>query len=620
MQFSRCCKLAYSIRSRFPAIGMSQLGGLRAISFDTSSSRPPNGQAHTLIQQQTRRSQLIELATEMSQRLRKEQSMTGELAQWGYLIERLAGTPTKETDVGILYMNGTEQQAALIASMPQLRYPNSPYTQQTILQTMSREHKDPSFLAANYGDKDIVVRMYSAANQQSRGFFDQGVFVDWLYWCHRIIIVTDRSRIVRTLTQEQAVRHILEHHPNVCLCFGGLDSNPDAIEIMTDVLQDVLAMAMPRKQNLPQLEIRPMAGIQREVNLKNADAYRSLFMRRPEALQMDLLADAIQTAIKFAASDGKEGDLSIETTDSYKLPPLLEGYLNDKRTGMSPASQRAMKSFAKNDLQSVDASIGEIKQRVRAWFGSSKIWQSLFMRVHETADTLVEDAIADRAMEAAEMGMVHATGRLNEHSRYVAKELVRELLEMESRMYLVDPTAMVLARDGLRAMAQQGNIVEPSFLVQYVWRVRARFMQYDEVLDDIPRQIRWSLAQFWAISGGGVGVSLLAITPWEYAALGSAVFVALALFWLRRCWQQLEQQVYWRLDSQGADLRAQLLEAHKRSLVDGIDQPIRGHLSELLAAQHQQLAATRSRAAANSAVITKPILESWKSRLLSARS
>ncbi|KAJ1718973.1 hypothetical protein LPJ53_006173, partial [Coemansia erecta] len=110
------------------------------------------------------------------------------------------------------------------------------------------------------------------------------------------------------------------------------------------------------------------------------------------------------------------------------------------------------------------------------------------MRVYEVSDDLIDNAILDRSFEAADLGMVHAAGRLNESIRSIANDLASEIesvFESLSDDVYTDPALTKSAVNALRAIASQKDPVDPFVLARHVWDVRKQMIE-SSILENVP--------------------------------------------------------------------------------------------------------------------------------------
>ncbi|KAJ1737040.1 hypothetical protein LPJ72_000864 [Coemansia sp. Benny D160-2] len=257
---------------------------------------------------------------------------------------------------------------------------------------------------------------------------------------------------------------------------------------------------------------------------------------------------------------------------------------SDKST-LSKLSSRLQCGFAESsDVAAIDRSVGAIKQRVQRWFSSGEIWKSVFMKVEEVSDTLVEDAILDRSFEEADLAMIHAAGRLNGSISNAVDELAEALdrayctaLTDKDTLVAADPSAVSSTMSALRGLALRKEPVNQFSLAKNVWNTRKELAE-SEILTSIPTYIRTSLAGFWAINAGSILASIGSLMymgiPLVYTVSGEVAFVVLSLAWLGHRWRQLSASLYRHLDDRSAELSRKVLETHRLELWAQLDQPI----------------------------------------------
>ncbi|KAJ2007617.1 Transmembrane protein 14C [Coemansia thaxteri] len=432
---------------------------------------------------------------------------------------------------------------------------------------------------------------------------DINAFADWLFDCDCVVIVADRAGIAQTLTGTKSFLQCLQLHPSTLHVLTGLGTSHATVSSFSGLLREVLGS----------LGLPISSAIDSAYWLTPAEALLSQDMEaaQPDLLHGDLtarLASAIRAAILCAEHGGSTAVVQagrglsapqIGSTTAFSTAGLskallacLDSAARSDIKSLSPVSKHIQHGFEGTDLLTVDASIGATKSRVRAWFAGGTVWQSALMRVFEVSDTLIDDAILQRYLEGAELGMVHAAGRLNESIRNSASRLANELNCLRESANSTDTEALdaeiVSARDALRAVAVQSEAVGKFVLARHVWSMQKRLAENDEFLDSIPGYVRWSLAQFWAIGASALATSVCSAVyfgvPLVYATSGGLGLLALAFLWLGRRWRVLEARVHRHLDSQCASLRSELAAAHRQVLIAAIDQPLLRHTSKLAAA------------------------------------
>ncbi|KAJ1718874.1 hypothetical protein LPJ53_006246 [Coemansia erecta] len=299
-----------------------------------------------------------------------------------------------------------------------------------------------------------------------------------------------------------------------------------------------------------------------------------------------ILASALESSIRCIEDGGKDTLVPVARpvkAVSFKatpLPALADRTFRNLEESVSSASKRIQLDFEGGDLATVDASAGAIKQRIEMWFSSGKIWKTLMMRVYEVSDDLIDNAILDRSFEAADLGMVHAAGRLNESIRSIANDLASEIesvFETPSDDIYTDPALTKSAINALRAIASQKDPVDPFVLARHVWDARKQIIE-SSILESVPRYAHWSLSQFWAVHASAVAGTTASImylgAPLQYSATGGLGVSLLAFVWLGRRWVQLQRSLYSDIDARANDLRGTLLDAHKRVLEARLGKPI----------------------------------------------
>ncbi|KAJ2190042.1 hypothetical protein GGH18_003345, partial [Coemansia sp. RSA 530] len=361
-----------------------------------------------------------------------------------------------------------------------------------------------------------------------------------------------------------------------------------------------------------------------------------------ESSRLDLLASSLGAAIACVENGGTTAFIAappssktqeiVKDEASVLITSRLSAFL-DKTDGcdlglLSLPSKRIQDDFESGDLQTVDASVGIIKQRICQWFSSGKIWQSMFMRVYEVSDSLIDNAIVDRSFEEADLGMVHATGRLNESVKRIASELVNEIDTLSSSvspgtaaMSASNPSAVVAAKNALCALAQQKEPIHPFQLARQVWAARERLAQ-SEIVEGVPRYIHTSLVQFWSIHAVALTGATTSIVyfgaPVHLAMTGGLSVSILAFVWLARRWNQLRSNLYKYMDNDAASMRTELSAAHKAVLQSELDSPISACVKDITGLQC--LVATDSSQSQSTSKNCESLTTAWKSRLTSALS
>ncbi|KAJ2780797.1 hypothetical protein H4R18_003265, partial [Coemansia javaensis] len=398
---------------------------------------------------------------------------------------------------------------------------------------------------------------------------DADAFADWLAACGRLVVAAPRAGVVEALAREPAVRRALAVHPGTRLAVAGLEPSRAAADLLAGVLREALGLL-----GAPVPAFCAAPG--RIVPLGAGAGLAASDHAGPDA-QQRLLAGALRGAIAAAEAGGAE---ALPLAPSADGGPLVRGLLGpaggDGPGGLSPLSARIQAEFEGGDLGAVDGSVGAIKARIVEWFGRGRIWRAALMRVDETADSLVEGAVLDRSFEEAELGMVHAAGRLNAAVRGAASEAAGELGACAAQ---AGQPALLRARMALEALALQRAPVAPTALARHVWAARLRLSQSD-VLGGVPRYIRWSLGLLWGAPAAALAGAVLLGAPLHYAAAGGAGALALALAWAVRRWARLQARLCRHVDAHGAALRAELAAAHRAALQTHLDAPVRGCIGD----------------------------------------
>ncbi|KAJ2125859.1 Transmembrane protein 14C [Coemansia sp. RSA 720] len=577
---------------------------VRHISIQPLYASPDKQEANSDIPREDKASQLRELASDIESALRSVQSVA--LNTWADRIGRISKHTPPLRRVGVLYATGKESQTAQLAGAIigfqeagsdthafADEVCRSLYENSTAIASLSPEvgrfdNRGVSFLAATVANTD------------------RDLFADWLYSCEHIVLVTDRSNIVQTLISTPGLWLAMRFHPRVRLAVDGLESSSETVAAFSDLLRESLTMLGASESlfgSTPHL-ITSLAAACAKPDASNATSGRSVIEElindapSGESSRMDLLASSLGAAIACVENGGTTAFIAappssktqeiVEDEASVLLTSRLSAFL-DKTDGcdlglLSLPSKRIQDDFESGDLQTVDASVGIIKQRICKWFASGKIWQSMFMRVYEVSDTLIDNAIVDRSFEEADLGMVHATGRLNESVKRIASELANEIDALSTSvspgtvaMTASNPSAVVAAKNALCALAQQKEPIHPFRLARQVWAARERLAQ-SEIVEGIPRYIHTSLAQFWSIHAvalTGATTSIVYFSmPVHLAMTGGLSVSILAFVWLARRWNQLRSNLYKYMDNQATSMRTELSAVHKAVLQSELDSPI----------------------------------------------
>ncbi|KAJ1892034.1 hypothetical protein LPJ66_006582 [Kickxella alabastrina] len=558
----------------------------RFINVQLLSEEPTS--AGTIIQRPNAESQLHDLAADMVAALETTQSAA--LSRWANRIRTLSTGHGSGGKVGVIH-SGPHSNAVV---------------------------------AAKGTNIDYISFMDASASSTSND-----VFVDWLYSCDRVVVVAERAKLVQTLASSAMIYAALRLHPGVVLIVEGLEVSCDAVDAFSGLLRESLQMlgvVSPTTDN----------GV---FSVAPAEDVRSVLERlHKEGAHSGLLASAIGAAISSAETGyvsapflfgsptvASNGHIPSPVFSSRIMQFLSAHSQQDAESmHMTATSKTIQRDFECGDLTTVDSSAGAIKYRTQQWFASGKVWQALFMRVYEVADNLIDNAILDRSFEAADLGMIHAAGRLNESIPRVAAEMANEL-EMLSRnpaaIESIDSSALESAIRALRAMACQTDCVDQFVLAQHVWAARKGLVDSD-ALESIPRHMHWSLSQFWAIHASAFASATTASVyfevPLQYAATGGLGLSLLAFVWLGRRWNQLERIVYGQLDVQTSSLRKELIDAHRQVLETKLDKPIIASLQGIADSQ-QIISNSLSPKHDDISVTCDDIpLSEWKSQLESA--
>ncbi|KAJ2353076.1 hypothetical protein GGH92_000883 [Coemansia sp. RSA 2673] len=538
------------------------LGQLRGISVSPTGT--PIAGRSTDIPRPPPAAPMLDLAADMVAALGSIQTPPS-LIRWSERVGRLASDSRKERAtrrVGVIYADGLESQAALVAD-------------------------SGSTDATEIGNISFDLLAASAASMQ-----ECNVFADWLFDCDRIVIVAGSTNIVQTLTSTDSLRQCLQLHPHTSLVLSALDASPATVNAFSGLLRESLgALGMPTS-SLAEAScwVAPadalLSGDRDMLQLGPRDGDTAALLA--SAMRATILCAEHGGTFVFAPVSPRLNSME-ETaagTSSASLLALVDSISSKDSDSLSPLSKRIQESFESSDLLTIDSSNGAVKRRIREWFASGKIWQAVLMRVYEVSDSLIDDAVLKRSMEEAELGMIHAAGRLDGSIRHTASELANGL----DCSYLSGSSEaeLVSARNALRALAVQTEAVDRFVLVRPVWDARDKLADADECLDGIPRYIRWSLAQFWTIHASAiVGAATSAMyfnVPLVYAASGGLGLSMLAFVWLGRRWRQLEASIYRHLDARYAALRLELVNAHSQALLANLDRPLQGCTKKLTAA------------------------------------
>ncbi|KAJ2864607.1 hypothetical protein GGH94_002815 [Coemansia aciculifera] len=564
------------------------LGQLRGISVSPTGT--PIATRSTDIPRPPPAAPMLDLAADMVAALESSQTSPA-LIRWSERVGRLANDCRKgraARHVGVIYADGLESQAALVAD------------------TSSMD-------LAEIGDISFDLLAASAASMQ-----EGNVFADWLFDCDRIVVVAGSTNIVQKLTSTDSFRQCLQLHPHTSLVLSGLDASPATVEAFSGLLRESLsALGMPMS-SLAETScwITPadaLLGGDRDVLQLGPRDGDSAALLANAMRAIILCAEHGGTSVFAPVSSRLNNMETVASTSSAALLALVDSTISKDPNSLSPLSKRIQDSFESSDLLTVDSSNGAVKRRIRAWFASGKVWQAVLMRVYEVSDNLIDNAVLKRSLEEAELGMIHAAGRLDGSIRHTASELANGLDRLHQSGS--SEAELLSARNALRALAVQTEAVDRFVLVRPVWNAREKLADADECLDGIPRYIRWSLAQFWTINASAiVGATASAVyfnAPLAYAASGFLGLSMLALVWLGRRWRRLEANIYQHLDARYAALRLELANAYSQALLASLDRPLQGCTKKLTTA----MAAEKS---PSGGAIASATIAAWKSRLETA--
>ncbi|KAJ2801024.1 hypothetical protein H4S07_005036, partial [Coemansia furcata] len=429
------------------------LGQLRGISVSPTAT-PISARSADIPRPQPA-APMLDLAVDMVAGLGSMQTAPA-LIRWCERVGRLAsdcrkGRTTRR--VGVIYADGLESQAALVAD-----------------------------------GGSISFDLLSASAPSIR---DGNVLADWLFDCDRIVLVANRTNIVQTLTSTYAFRQCLQFHPHTSLVLSGLDAGRATIDAFSGLLRESLgALGIPAST----LETTPCWVTPADALLGGDRDMLQLGPHDGDAVA--LLASAMRATISCAEHGGSsafapvsQGLGSMEAAavvdaSSAALLALVDSTSSKAPNSLSPLSKHIQDSFETSDLLTVDSSNGAVKRRIRAWFASGKIWQAALMRVYEVSDSLIDDAILKRSLEEAELGMIHAAGRLDGSIRHTVNELASGLDRLHQGG--CPEAELVSARNALRALAVQTEAVDKFVLVKPVWSAREELADADDCLDGIP--------------------------------------------------------------------------------------------------------------------------------------
>ncbi|KAJ2762956.1 hypothetical protein IWQ56_004940 [Coemansia nantahalensis] len=533
----------------------------------------------------------------MERALRSSPSLSQALGRWGELIGSIRARTLPLRRTGILHLDGMGAQAALASGA----------------------------LAGIAGNDAAQreVRLLAASDAEA----DSGAFASWLCSCDRVVLLASRPGIVAALTSVPAFRRALAFHPRPFLVVDGLESGPSTAALLAALLRESLALLGAPAAGLdqspqPVLSLDDLCCGSQAADGPVSAVLAELTTAPPasDACRLALLESAIRAAIAAAETGGAAAFAPaaadrVDGAGTVRATHTLRSFLQPSSSasdpdGLSQPSQRLQHSFEDGDLASVDASTGAIKQRVLEWFATHKIWSSARMRVCEVSDSLVEEAVLDRSFEEADLGMVHAAGRLNEAIRAAASELAGAVGALDASAQR-RPSDLLSAKLALQALALQKEPVDQSELARHVWAARRQLSQSD-VLDGVPGYIRWSLTQFWAMNGvalaGPAACAIVLGTPLHYAAAGAVGLVALAFAWLARRWSVLRTRICQHADAQGAVLRDDLAAAHAAVLRAKLDGAVRSCIT----------GADSLLRPADAAPCPAETVAAWKARLASA--
>ncbi|KAJ2076887.1 hypothetical protein H4R24_005451, partial [Coemansia sp. RSA 988] len=587
----------------------------RCISVRPLYAQPDDQHAGFVVPRQDKLSQLRDLATDMARTLHAAESPT--LNRWAHRIDSIVAHQQPSLRTGILYMDGMEAQARLTT-------------------TIAMKHLQ------NLGACKFDQLGSSVAGS------DMEMFADWLFSCESVVLVVDRIGILQALVRLSVLRLAISMHPRVHLVVDGIGASSATADIFADLLRDSLTMAGVSTLPLVKL-LNRVASLDAIRNLSETTASQARAAlesayggtKDAESSRMDLLACSLEAAVSSASTSGAhvfaptQPDVAIsfqQNKAAAKSLHLTNEFVDAADCTdleyLSPSSRRIQGEFEDGDLKTVDTSIGVIKQRICQWFANGKIWQATLMRVYEVSDDLIDNAILDRMFENADLGMVHATGRLNESISHIAFGLANEMETLgnteQTGTAAVGATAtsgapaFVSATAALHAIAAQKTSIETFALARHVWAARKRLLQ-EGIQDSVPRYIHWSLAQFWCIHAVALACSATSVLyfgiPLHYATAGGLGIGALAFIWLGHRWNRLRLALYENMDRQGASLREELVEAHKAALRTKLDLPIANCVRQVTALQQSSPWASHQ---AQSESCSDEIVSAWKTRLTSA--
>ncbi|KAJ1810205.1 hypothetical protein LPJ77_001090 [Coemansia sp. RSA 2523] len=621
---------------------------VRNISVQPLYASPDTQETNSDIPREDKASQLRELASDIENALRSAQSAA--LNTWADRIGRISKHTPPLRRVGMLYATGKETQTAQLAGAItdfQEAGSDTHAFADEVCQSLYKSATSIASLSSEVGRFDNHGISFLAATVANT---DRDVFADWLYSCEQIVLVTDRSNIVQTLISMPGLWLAMRFHPRVRLVVDGLESSSETVAAFSDLLQESLTMLGASESlfgSTPHL-VASLAAVCAKSDVYNATSGKSVMEElinnalSGESSRLDLLASSLGAAIAcvenggttafIAAPPSSKAQETVKDEASVLITSRLSAFL-DKTDGcdlglLSLPSKRIQDDFESGDLQTVDASVGIIKQRICQWFSSGKIWQSMFMRVYEVSDSLIDNAIVDRSFEEANLGMVHATGRLNESVKRIASELVNGIDTLSSSvspgtvaMSASNPSAVVAAKNALCALAQQKEPIHPFQLARQVWAARERLEQ-SEIVEGVPRYIHTSLVQFWSIHAvalTGATTSIVYFSaPVHLAMTGGLSVSILAFVWLARRWNQLRSNLYKYMDNEAASMRTELSAAHKAVLQSELDSPISACVKDITGLQC--LVATDSSQSQSTSKNCESLTTAWKSRLTSALS
>ncbi|PIA17003.1 hypothetical protein COEREDRAFT_7772 [Coemansia reversa NRRL 1564] len=590
----------------------------RFVSVRPLYAEPDDQLAGSVIPRHDKVSQLRDLAADMARTLYAAESPI--LNRWAHRIDSIVAQRQPSRRTGILYMDGMEAQARLITT-----------TAMKIL------HKENDAGEMDYLDSSVVE-------------FDMEMFADWLFSCKSVVLVADRIGVLQALIHLPAFRLAITLHPRVHLVVDGMDANSATFGVFADLLRESLVIA--GVSTLPPVKLLhwviSLAAIRDSPNTTASQARAALEsayggMYNTESDRIDILACSLGAAISSASTGGTcvfaptqlNNAMSTQQSKAAKQTLHLASEFVDAADStdsghLSSPSRRIQSEFEDGDLKTVDTSIGVIKQRIRRWFASGEIWLTALMRVYEVSDNLIDNAILDRMFEDADLGMVHATGRLNESISRITSELAKEIEALGSAEHAGTGIVGAAADSGapafesasaaLRALAAQKASIETFALARHVWAARKQLLQ-EGIQDSIPRYIHWSLAQFWSIHAAALACSATSVLyfgiPLHYATTGGLGLGVLAFVWLGHRWNQLRLGLFETMDRQGANLRAELAEAHRAALQTRLDLPIASCVKDITVLRHSPL---RNIYQDKSGQCSDETISTWKSRLASALS